>query len=101
MKVLYFSSGTFGLRTLEAIAASRHRVVSVVTVPEKPRGRGKKILPSEVRVLADQLKLPVLSPGKPNAPESLEIFRAMEADVYGVVSYGRILSQEFLDLPPA
>jgi methionyl-tRNA formyltransferase len=71
----------------------------VVTKPDAPRGRGRKIYPAEVRLEAEELGVPCEQPTDVHAPEFLDRLRAMGPDVGVVVSYGVIMQQELFDLP--
>ncbi len=100
MKILFMGSGTFGLPVLDALAASRHPVTAVVTAPDKPQGRGRVMTPSPAKVWAQSRGIPVLTPAKLNTPETIAQLKSISADVFVVASYGALLSQEVLDLPP-
>ncbi len=71
----------------------------VVTKPDAPRGRGRKIYPAEVRLGAESLDLPCEQPEDPNSPEFLQRLAELKPDVAVVVSYGVLLSPQFLQLP--
>lgn len=100
MKILFMGSGTFGLPVLEAILRSKHALAAVVTAPDKPTGRGRVMTPSPIKVWAETHSIPVLTPPKINAPESLAALRAVGADACVVASYGALLSKDVLALPP-
>jgi methionyl-tRNA formyltransferase len=93
-------SGTFGLPVLDALAASRHEVAAVVTAPDKPQGRGRVLTPSPIKVWADAKKISALTPSKLNTPETIAQLKSAGADVFVVASYGALLSEEVLALPP-
>lgn len=86
--------------TLERIAADGHEVVSVYTQPDRPSGRGNRIVFSPVKAKALELGIPVLQPEKVRTEEALETFRSHSADVAVVVAYGRILPAGFLSAYP-
>jgi len=69
----------------------------VVTQPDRPSGRGMRLQPTQVKLMAEGLGLPVLTPEKARAPEFVEQIKALEADMLVVASYGQILSQSLLD----
>ena len=75
-------------------------VISVITQPDKKRGRGQKFTPSPVKAFALEHDLPVLQPPKVKTPEFVEELRKMQPDIIIVVAFGQILSQEILDIPP-
>ena len=75
-------------------------VIAVVTQPDKPRGRGQKLLPSPVKAFALEKGLPVYQPVKIKTPEFEQILADMKPDLMVVVAFGQILSQRILDIPP-
>lgn len=99
MKVLFMGSGTFGLKTLEAIQASSHPLAAVVTAPDKPQGRGRVMTASPAKSWALERGIRVMTPVKLNAPETVAELRSVGADLFVVASYGALLSEEVLALP--
>lgn len=100
MKLIYFTAGDFGLPALSALHQSSHVIQGVVTTPDKPQGRGQHVQPAPAKVLAEKLGIPVLRINKVNKPESLEELRTFSSDVFVVASFGQILNNDFLNLPP-
>ncbi|MGG6297955.1 methionyl-tRNA formyltransferase [Leptolyngbya sp. AN02str] len=101
MKLVFFGTPQFAVPSLEALI--RHpefEVVAVVTQPDKRRGRGSALSPSPVKEMASQHAIAVWQPRsvKKHA-ETLDLLHASKADVFVVVAYGQILSQEILDMP--
>ena len=86
--------------TLERIAADGHEVVAVYTQPDRPSGRGNKVVFSPAKSKALELGIPVLQPEKVRTDEALSTFRSHGADVAVVVAYGRILPVGFLNAYP-
>lgn len=86
--------------TLETILRDGHEVVAVYIQPDRPSGRGNKIVFSPVKEFALEKGLNVWQPQKIRTPEALETFRSHTADVAIVVAYGRVLPNEFLDAFP-
>ena len=101
MKIIFFGTPQFAVPTLEQLLArSDFEVLAVVTQPDKIRGRGKKITPSPVKSVALTHDLPVWQPTRIKKDEStLNQLKEMDADVFVVIAYGQILSQEILDMP--
>lgn len=99
LKIVFFGSSDFALPSLRALAAAGMAPALVVTKPDAPRGRGRKIYPSEVRLGAEELGLAVAQPADVHAPESLERLHELQPDVGVVVSYGVILRPELIALP--
>jgi methionyl-tRNA formyltransferase len=100
MRVVFAGTPETALPALDAIAASSHDLVGVVTRPDAPAGRGRKLTPSPVAQRADELGLPVLKPGRPREPEFLDDLRALAPECCPVVAYGALLPQSALDIPP-
>lgn len=99
MKVAFFGTPAFAVPTLDAIAASAHTLVGVVTQPDRARGRGQKVTFAPVKARALDLGLPVLQPERLKASEFLDAFDALGADIGVVAAYGRILPQMLLERP--
>jgi methionyl-tRNA formyltransferase len=101
MKVIFFGTPQFAVPTLEKLLAHPDlEVVAVVTQPDKRRGRGNRLIPSPIKKLAVAHNLPVWQPARiKKHAETLEKLKAANADVFVVVAYGQILSQEILDMP--
>jgi methionyl-tRNA formyltransferase len=100
MRVVFAGTPEVALPSLDAIAASSHELVGVVTRPDAPAGRGRRLTPSPVAARAEELGVPVLKPGHPREPEFLEALRAVGPDCCPVVAYGALLPQSALDVPP-
>ena len=98
MKVLFMGTPDFAVPTLEKLI-EHHEVVAVVTQPDKPNGRGKKILFSPVKEKALANNIPLLQPQKVRTNEFFEELKSYDADVFVVVAYGRILPESILNLP--
>lgn len=99
MKVLFWGTPTFAVPTLRALAEEGHEVVSVVTQPDRPAGRGLELRQSDVKAVALAEGIPVLEPEAPKGPEFLARIRALEPEVSVVVAYGHILRRDVLDVP--
>ncbi len=99
MRVVFAGTPEPALPALQAIAESRHELVGVVTRPDAPSGRGRKLLASPVAQLAEQLGVPVLKPEHPRDPDFQEALRALQPDCCPVVAYGALLPQSALDIP--
>lgn len=90
----------FAVPTLTKLHEVGHDIKLVVTQPDKPSGRGKKLKKSAVKEKAEQLGLNVFQPDKIKKQENIEILKSCGADVIVVVAYGQLLSKEILDMPP-
>lgn len=99
LRVIFFGTPTFAVPTLDALLASRHEVVAVVTQPDRPSGRGQHMTAPPVKVRAIAAGLPCWQPDRLKAPEFLEQVSALAPDVGVVAAYGRILPQSLIDIP--
>ena len=99
LRVVFFGTPFFAVPTLEAVLASRHPVVGVVTRPDRPRGRGQKTSDSPVKTRATTAGVPVLQPATLNDPAFLAALRTFDADIGVVAAYGKILSETVLAVP--
>lgn len=101
MNVIFFGTPQFAQPTLEKLLDDpRFTVQAVVTQPDKRRGRGKQLSPSPIKQVAIAHQLPVWQPVRiKKDAETIEKLQQANADVFVVVAYGQILSQEILDLP--
>ena len=101
MKVVFFGTPDFAVPTLNALLQHPDiEVALVVTQPDKPKGRGKKLIPSPVKAVAASNDLPVLQPKRiKNDQEALQQLRDLNADAFVVAAYGQILSTEILEMP--
>lgn len=89
----------FATGTLEEIVLAGHEVVGVVTQPDKPKGRGKTLMPTPVKEVAMKYNLPVYQPKKVREPEFVEVLRGLKPDVMVVAAFGQIISKEILEMP--
>lgn len=101
MKIIFFGTPQFAVPTLEKLLNHpEFEVLAVVTQPDKRRGRGNQLIPSPVKELALSHQLPVWQPTRiKKDEETLALLQAAVADVFVVVAYGQILSQQILDMP--
>lgn len=98
MRLVLFGTSTFAVPALERL---KKNVVLVVSQPDRPSGRGMKTRPSPVKQVAVRHGLQVETPVKSRAPEFVERLKNLSPDIFVVASYGQILSQALLDVPPA
>jgi len=98
MNVIFMGTPEFAVPTLQKLHDEGHNIMLVVTQPDKPSGRGKKLKKSEVKEKAEELNIPVFQPDKIKSPENVEILKRYNADAIVVVAYGQILSSEILNM---
>lgn len=99
MRVLFWGTPAFALPSLAALEPVGHAVVGVVTRPDRPRGRGRRVGPSPIAEFARARGWPVLAPESPRDQLFHEAVRRARPDVSVVAAYGRLLSRRLLDLP--
>lgn len=99
LRIIFAGTPDFAARHLDALLSSGHKVVGVFTQPDRPAGRGKKLMPSPVKVLAEEHGLPVFQPASLRPQENQQLVADLNADVMVVVAYGLILPKAVLDMP--
>lgn len=98
-RIVFAGTPEFAAAHLQALLDSRHEVVAVYTQPDRPAGRGQKLVASPVKQLAQQHDIPVLQPVNLRHAEAQQELAAFNADLMVVVAYGLILPQVILDTP--
>ncbi|GBL60217.1 methionyl-tRNA formyltransferase [Pseudomonas citronellolis] len=99
MRIVFAGTPEFAAEHLKALLDTPHEIVAVYTQPDRPAGRGQKLMPSPVKQLAAQHGLPVLQPPTLRNPEAQAELAALQPDLMVVVAYGLILPQAVLDIP--
>lgn len=103
MKIVFMGTPDFAVPCLKALAASEHEVAGVFTQPDKPKGRGYKMIPTPVKAAAEELGIPVYQPLSlrkgDDAEESMKILNNIAPELIVVTAYGQILPKEVLELP--
>lgn len=99
MRLVVAGTPSVAIPSLEALLASEHEVVAVVTRPDAARGRSKKLVPSEVGAFAADAGLPVLKPTHPRDEDFVAALRELAPDACPVVAYGALVPQHVLDIP--
>ena len=100
MKIVFMGTPDFAKESLEAIYNAGHEIIGIVTNPDKPKGRGMKLIPSPVKEFAIEKELKIYQPLKVrNNLEFIEEIKNLNPDVICVVAYGKILPKELLEIP--
>ncbi|WP_277967413.1 methionyl-tRNA formyltransferase [Pantoea trifolii] len=99
LKIIFAGTPDFAARHLDALLASEHQVVGVFTQPDRPAGRGNKLTPSPVKVLAQAHDIPVFQPKSLKPEENQHLVADLQADIMVVVAYGLILPKAVLAMP--
>ncbi|SHJ12657.1 methionyl-tRNA formyltransferase [Geosporobacter subterraneus DSM 17957] len=100
MKIVFMGTPDFAVPCLAEIIQRGYQVLMVVTQPDRPKGRGKKLTAPPVKELALRHNLPVIQPEKVRDPEIVEQLRALKPDCIVVVAFGQILPKSILEIPP-
>ncbi len=99
MRIIFMGTPEFSVSFLEHLMSSAHEIVGVVTQPDRPSGRGRKLTPPPVKIKAEELGLPVLQPEDLRSPETVASLTSLRPDLFVVVAYS-ILPPVLLAIPP-
>lgn len=99
LRIVFAGTPEFAALHLKALLAAGHQIVAVYTQPDRPAGRGQKLQPSPVKLLAREHDLPVFQPASLKSPEARGELAGLEPDLMIVVAYGLLLPQAVLDIP--
>lgn len=99
MKIVFMGTPEFAVGALESLIKAGHDVRLVVTQPDKPKGRGKEVAKSPVKICAEAHDIPTFQPVKIREPESVSFLQTIDADVFVVAAFGQILTKEILTMP--
>jgi len=100
IRIVFMGTPDFAVPALQKLD-EQFLVIGVVTQPDRPAGRGRKLVPSPVKESADKLDLEIFQPEDINSKEALAKLREWDPDLICVAAFGQILSKDLLDLPPA
>ncbi len=97
LNIIFMGTPDFAKESLESIYNAGHNIIAVVTNPDRPKGRGMKMIASPVKEFAIEKNIPVLQPEKIREIE--EVLKQLNPDLFCVVAYGKILPKEILEIP--
>lgn len=100
MRILFLGTSDFACPVLQALLDPPHELAGVVTQPDRPKGRGRKLAPPPVKLLAQSRGIAVFQPEKIREPSSLELLKSLRPELIAVAAYGQILPPALLSLPP-
>jgi len=100
MRLVFLGTPAFAVPTLESLVAAGHDVLSVVTQPDRPSGRGQRLTASPVKEAALRFGLPVYQPERIRRPEAVAALASLKPEAMVVVGYGQIIPQSAIDIPP-
>lgn len=99
MRILFMGTPDIAAKCLQMLIKSNMTVVGAVSQPDKPKGRGHKLMPTDVKIAAINANIPVFQPEKIKSGELLPILEELKPDIIAVVAYGKILPKYVLDFP--
>ncbi len=99
MKIVFFGSSEFAVPSLEALIKSPHKVLAVVTQPDRKSGRHLILTPTQIKTLADELNLPIYQPENMQSPELITQLEKLKPNLFIVVAFGQILPETILKIP--
>src|SRR5262245_2830266 len=99
MRLVFAGTPDVAVPSLDALKASAHELVAVVTRPDAPAGRGRRLVRSPVGAWADACGVPVLTPARPREPEFLATLTELAPDCVPVVAYGALVPPAALEIP--
>lgn len=99
MKIIFFGTPQFSADVFRYLSQNGVQIAAVISKPDKAQGRSLKLIPTPLKVAAEEFNVPVHQPEKVSAPEFSGTLEAYEADLFVVVAYGEILKQHVLDMP--
>lgn len=99
LRIAFAGTPEFAAHHLEALLEDSAQIIAVYTQPDRPSGRGKKLRPSPVKMVAESAFLPLYQPRSLRDAHAQDEFRGLDADIFIVVAYGLIIPQAILDIP--
>ena len=99
MRIVFMGTPDFAAESLERLTQTNHEIVGVFTQPDKPQGRGYKLVAPPTKKLALEKGIPVYQPDKMRDGTALAILKELKPDLIAVVAYGKILPKDILELP--
>ncbi|MCX7836383.1 MAG: methionyl-tRNA formyltransferase [candidate division WOR-3 bacterium] len=98
MKIIFFGSDDLGIPGLETLLKNNYEVIGVITTPDKPKGRGLKILPNPIKEKAQELFLKIFQPPDPNDRNFISLLKELKPNLGILISYGKILKKELIEI---
>jgi methionyl-tRNA formyltransferase len=99
MNIVFFGSSHFAVQSLKALLNSGHKISCVVTQPDKKKGPGLSLGATAIKIVAQDSHLKIYQPERINTSQALSLLKELNPDLFVVIAYGQILSQEILDIP--
>lgn len=99
MNIVLFGSPDFAVPSLKALFTTQHKILCVVTQPDRPWGRGLHWSGTTIKRVAESANLRIYQPVRINLPEAIKLLKNLDPDLFIVIAYGQILSKQILDIP--
>ncbi len=99
MGIIFFGSSMFSILPLRKLYQSEERIIGVFTLPDKPKGRGRKLLPTPLKKEAEKLSLSIYQPSSLKKSEVIKFISSLSPEFIVAASFGKILPEEILDIP--
>lgn len=99
-KILFMGTPEFAVPSLDILVKNDYPVLGVVTQPDRPRGRGRKLFPSPVKIYAEGASIPVYQPERVRDEEFLNLFREISPEMIVLAAFGQILLEDIIESPP-
>lgn len=100
MRILFMGTSEFAVPALRELATHKFEIISVVTQPDRPSGRGKRLNAPPIKIVATEHNLPIYQPEKVREPSFIRTLERLAPDVIIVAAFGQLLPQTILDIPP-
>ena len=100
MKIVHCGCGRFGIESLNALKASNHELLYIITHPEKQAGRGRRLRANDVEQWAHSNNIPVTTLEDINSPEGIQLIKKLVPDLLIVIAFGQKISPEIINIPP-
>ncbi|MDD2365601.1 MAG: methionyl-tRNA formyltransferase [Desulfuromonadaceae bacterium] len=99
LRIIFMGTPDFACPTLQKLIDRGEEIIAVITQPDRPKGRGQKLMPPPVKELAEKHTIPTYQPLKVRDPAFIELLSAMQPGIIVVVAFGQILPKALLDIP--
>ena len=99
-RTIFMGTPDFACPSLQKLIERNENIVAVITQPDRPKGRGQRLMPTPIKELAENTGIPVFQPPKVRDPAFVDIIRGLKPDIIIVVAFGQILPKALLDIPP-
>lgn len=99
MNIVFFGTSEFALGVLHRLIDSKHKILAVVTQPDRQKGRALKVSPPPTKVMAQNKNIPIYQPDDASGKDSINYLKKLNADLFVVVAFGQILKKEILNIP--